>query len=193
MRFFQHLETVSVWLHRARHLIFEECAAPIGGETSFLFKPLNRWRDGLLLWLFLLLWQSVLCSLWQAIRYGNAFHFWSTGLDIETFIRVPGFSPFLMNYSSPLNGLWFPPVIAPQDLFFLHTWLECRRDTFQWEVYCCASFPYVHCEKSRTVMEDATVLKVLRLNCWFCCTPLNICLYSLTLLSLLSFAVSLTA
>lgn len=36
----------------------------------------------------------------------------STGFDIETFIRIPGFSPLLMNYSLPLNGLQFSPEIA---------------------------------------------------------------------------------
>ena len=36
----------------------------------------------------------------------------STELDIETFIRVPGFSPLLMNYSLTLNSLRFSPEIA---------------------------------------------------------------------------------
>ncbi len=36
----------------------------------------------------------------------------STGFDVETFIRIPGFSPLLMNYSLLLNGLRFSPEIA---------------------------------------------------------------------------------
>lgn len=44
--------------------------------------------------------------------HGHTCDFWSSGLIIETFIRLAWLSPLLMNYSLTLNGLRFSPEIA---------------------------------------------------------------------------------
>lgn len=60
-----------------------------------------------------LLWLSFILSLpIETSDMVTRFISGSTELDIETFIRVPGFSPLLMNYSLTLNSLRFSPEIA---------------------------------------------------------------------------------
>ena len=54
----------------------------------------------------------------------------SSGYDIETFIRIPGFSPLLMNYLLLLNGLQFSPKIAHWDFFLFLAQLNLEEALF---------------------------------------------------------------
>lgn len=76
---------------------------------------------------------SVLCTL--SIRYGKTFHFWRTGLDIETFIRLPDSHLLLMNYALLQNGLQVSPEISGCDFFSFHLRGIFLRDTHQSKVH----------------------------------------------------------
>lgn len=98
-----------------------------------------------------------------------------------------GFSPLLMNYLLPLNGLRFL-LRMHNGIFFLHTCVEFGRGTFQWKidfpVLFFAVVQVLHV-KSWTIMKKGPDTFLLQRAV----TSLIVCLYSLKIfLSLLQYS-----